>query len=172
MERNLTGAEETVDAVLQEVLDGAHHWTTPETHEDQVYQVSVEPREQGTHTQLQNLGTASTDQAQTTPTDSSDANHLSAAAAAAMLSHMPPVLSAINPLFCPAELVRPQSAQLQNTLSSMKRQLSALEESMQQPTGQLPSPSSFSLHCMQQHILPASCTSKVTVVSGVVTVAM
>lgn len=149
MERHLTDAEEAVDAVLQEVLDDADQWSTPETREDQMYQMLVEPREQGTHTQLQNLGTANTDQAQTTPTDSSGANHLSAAAAAAMLSHMPPVHSAVNPLVQPAELVRPQSAQLQNTLSSMKRQLSALEDSMQQPTGQLPSPCSLSLHSVQ-----------------------
>ncbi|KAL0052871.1 hypothetical protein WJX82_009039 [Trebouxia sp. C0006] len=41
----------------------------------------------------------------------------------------------MNPLFQPAQVVRPQSAQLQHTLSSMQRQLSALENSMQQPPG-------------------------------------
>ncbi|KAL0038370.1 hypothetical protein WJX77_003827 [Trebouxia sp. C0004] len=141
MEHSLTDAQETVNAVLEEVLNDAQHWRSLGPDEDQEFPVSAEHSEQRMQTQLQNQPEVTTDQAVTTPADGSGTNGSDAATATITLFHMPPVLSAMNPLFQPAQVVRPQSAQLQHTLSSMKRQLSALENSMKQPPGLLPCPS-------------------------------
>ncbi|KAA6420027.1 MAG: hypothetical protein FRX49_10049 [Trebouxia sp. A1-2] len=135
MEHSLTDAEETVNAVLEEVLDDAQHWRSPGLHEDQDLTLSAEHSEQRMQTQLQDSRKVTTDQAVTTPADGSGTNDPDTATAMATLCQIAPVQSAMNPLFQPAQLVRPQSAQLQHTLSSMKRQLSALENSMQQPPG-------------------------------------
>ena len=137
MEHSLTDAEETVNAVLEEVLDDAQHWRSPGLHEDQDLTLSAEHSEQRMQTQLQDSRKVTTDQAVTTPADGSGTNDPDTATAMATLCQIAPVQSAMNPLFQPAQLVRPQSAQLQHTLSSMKRQLSALENSMQQPPGLL-----------------------------------
>ncbi len=141
MEHSLTDAEETVNAVLEEVLDDAQHWRSLGPDEDQEFTVSAEHSEQRMQTQLQDPRKVTTDQAVTIPADGSGTNGSDAGTATATLFHIPPVLSAMNPLFQPAQVVRPQSAQLQHTLSSMKRQLSALENSMQQPPGLPPCPS-------------------------------
>ncbi len=140
MEHSLTDAEETVNVVLEEVLDDAQHWRSPGQDEDQDVTLSAEHSEQRLQTQLQDSRKVTTDQAVTTPTDGSGTNGSDTATATATVSQIAPVLSAMNPLFQPAQVVRPQSAQLQHTLSSMQRQLSALENSMQQPPGLLPCP--------------------------------
>ncbi len=141
MEHSLTDAEETVNAVLEEVLDDAQHWRSLGQDEDEEVTLSAEPSEQRMQTQLQDPCKVTTDQAVTTLADGSGTNGPEAGTATTTLSHIPPVLSAMNPLFQPAQVVRPQSAQLQHTLSSMKRQLSALGNSMHQPPGLLPFPS-------------------------------
>ncbi len=149
MEHSLTEDEETVNAVLEDVLDDAQHWRNPGQDEDQDLTLSAEHSEQRMQTQLQDSRRFTTDQAVTTPADSSGTNGSDTATATATLSQIAPVLSAMNPLFQPAQVVRPQSAQLQHTLSSMKRQLSALENSMQQASGLLPYPS-----CVLASIVP------------------
>lgn len=140
MEHSLTDAEETINAVLDEVLDDAQCWKSPGQDEALDLTLSAEHSEQHVQTQPQNSRKVTTDQAVTTPADCSGTNGSDTATGTVTLSQIAPVLSAMNPLFQPAQVVRPQSAQLQNTLSSMKRQLSALENSMQQPPGLLPCP--------------------------------
>lgn len=140
MEHSVTDAEETVNAVLEEVLDDAQHWRSPGQDEDQDLTLPAKHSEQRMQTQLQDSRKVTTDQAVTTPTDASGTNGSDTATATATVSQIAPVLSAMNPLFQPAQVVRPQTAQLQHTLSSMQRQLSALENSMQQAPGLLPCP--------------------------------
>ena len=177
MEHSLTDAEETVNAVLEEVLDNAQHWRSPGQDEDQDLILSADYGEQRMQTQLQDSRKVTTDQAVIAPADSSGTNGSDTVTATATLSQIAPVLSAMNPLFQPAQVVRPQSAQLQHTLSSMKRQLSALENSMQQPPGLLPCaacvllPQLCHLHPTLPHICLAhdNCTLTCQVTTPMVT---
>lgn len=129
MECDASEAAEAVDAVLQGVLDDTQQWAardsrTSPVHQQQKPLVLPEPQQaDGADQALQPLlaGPAS-----------SPLSAPHAASAPAPSPPMSPVISAINPLFLPAQSSRPQSAQLQKTLSAMCDQLSALEESMQQ----------------------------------------
>lgn len=132
MDLGLTEAAETVEAVLQGVLDDTQQWAALETdirEATSVYQQTRSKISPG----FQQAGNA--DQS---PLAGSASPQLSAPCAVTVpdaLSHMPPVLSAINPLFLAAQPRRPQSAQLQQTLSAMCDQLAALEDSMQPEEG-------------------------------------
>ena len=136
VEHNIVDAEETVDAVLQEVVDDVQHWTAHQAQDVQDIAGYAEGTLRHPQPRLTGQLSASFDQAlryQVGTAKVLPTNVSAVAATAAALSHLPPVVSAINPLFQPAQPVRPQSAQLQQTLSSMTSQLSALEDSMQQP---------------------------------------
>ena len=132
IEHNIVDAEETVDAVLQEVVDDVQHWTAHKAQDVQDIAGYAEGTLQHPQPRLTGQLSASFDQAlryQVGTAKVLPTNVSVVAATAAALSHLPPVVSAINPLFQPAQPVRP----LQQTLSSMTSQLSALEDSMQQP---------------------------------------
>ena len=127
----LTEADENVEAVLQGVLDETQQWATREIDSREATSVQQQQRAK-ISPKLQRAGSA--DQAPLGPLAGSASPQLSvsgAETASDALSHMPPVLSAIDPLFLPAQPVGPQSAQLQQTLSAMCDQLAALEDSMQ-----------------------------------------
>ena len=131
MEYRLTEAEETIDAVLQGVIDDTQQWAAQAA--DARESSSVLHQHQGPLSvpELQPAGSA--DQPLERLFGHPQLGAPGAATAPDALSQISPVLSAINPLFLPAQASRPQSAQLQQTLSSMSQQLSALEDSMQQP---------------------------------------
>ena len=127
----LTEADETVEAVLQGVLDETQRRADLETNNREANSVHQEQRQQ-VSPRLQRAGSA--DQAPLGLLAGSASLQLgvpTVEAAPDDLSHMPPVLSAINPLFLPPQPGRPPSAQLQQTLSAMCDQLAALEDSMQ-----------------------------------------
>lgn len=122
MESGAAEAAEAVDAVFQGVLDDTQQWAALQSgaspvHHQQTPQLLPEPQQ-----------VDSADQAPQALLAGPASSQLSVPP----LPHMSPVNSAINPLFLPAQSSRPQSAQLQQTLSAMSDQLSALEESMQQ----------------------------------------
>ena len=127
MDLGVTEADETVEAVLEGVLEDTQQWADLEDTREAT-SVHQQPWPQFLPG-LQRAGTA--DQSSLAGSASPQLSVPSAATVPDALSHMPPVLSAINPLFMPAQPRRPQSAQLQQTLSAMCDQLSALEDSMQ-----------------------------------------
>lgn len=130
MESGAAEAAEDVDAVLQGVLDDTQQWA------------ALQSRISSVHQRQMPLSLSEPQQADCTCDDQAP-QALLAGSASSQLSvprvatapdpspHMSPVTSAINPLFLPAQSSRPQSAQLQQTLSAMSDQLTALEESMQ-----------------------------------------
>lgn len=129
MDHRLTEAEDTVDAVLQGVLDDTQQWAdtaqaSSTGHNQQEEQASSELQfAHGADKAPQEILAGISQVTLPVPV---------AATAPDAVSHLPPVMSAMNPLFLPAKPNRPQSAQLQRTLSAMCQQLSALEHSMQQ----------------------------------------
>ena len=121
--------EEAINAVLQDaVLAAEPSISTLQDTQTDVIAVSNEPdaeppwdRQPSTADQLSRHSSTSEGQ----PADSSQN--------AGPSSHISPVSSAINPLFQPSQPNRPQSAQIQQTLTSLTKQLSDLEASMQSP---------------------------------------
>ena len=134
MDFGLIEADETVEAVLQGVITEAQQWAAIET---DTREATSEHQQQSPQFSpgLQHFGSADQAPLEVLAGSASPqltlANSVPDATAPDALSHMPPVLSAINPLFLPAQPRRPQSAQLQQTLSAMCDQLSALEDSIQ-----------------------------------------
>ena len=147
MAYRLTEAEDAVDAVLQGVLDDTQHWA------DSAQASSAGHKQQDPQTLSERQITHDAEQAPQEPMEGMGQQQLitpAAPSAPQALSHLPPVMSAMNPLFLSAKPSRPQSGQLQKTLSAMSQQLSALEHSMQQfpdqdaigtPAGPLSAPS-------------------------------
>ena len=136
MEHGLNVDEETVDEVLQEVLDDAERYADRSAEDSDE---STEHIRQHTQPDLLIQPIASNDQAlrDRRSSDTVCFRGPDAPEATVGVLHLPSVFSALNPLFQPVKPVRQQSAQLQRTLSSMTRQLSALEDSMQHPASQL-----------------------------------
>lgn len=128
----LIEAEYTVDAVLQEVIDSTQQWSDHDADDTQSF-VSQRTLQSG-YEHRQNFSTDQDSQRPATILDATDTRLYGSAVHSDGLSSMSQVVSAVNPLFLPAEPSRPQSAQLQQTLSAMSRQLPALEASMQQQT--------------------------------------
>ena len=130
MYSGLTEAEETVDAVLQDVVDSTQQWSEYTAEATQAFGSQQMP--QSVPEQQHSFSADQDPERRATALDTTELSSYGLAVPSDALSSMLQVESAVNPLFLPAEPSRPQSAQLQQTLSAMSRQLLALEESMQQ----------------------------------------
>lgn len=174
MAYRLTEADNTVDAVLQGVLEDTQQWA------DTAEASSTGHKQQEAYTLSELQSKTGAEHAPHETLAGTGQQQLTVPAAPTALgapSHMPHVMSAMNPLFLPAKPNRPQSGQLQKTLSAMSQQLSALEHSMQQlpdedavctPAGPLSAPSaeliatadsSRQLGACDEGFLCAACSS-------------
>lgn len=174
MAYRLTEAEDTVDAVLQGVLDDTQQWADTA----QASFTGHKQQEAYTLSELQPThGTEQAPQAQLAGTGQQQLTVSAARTALDAPSQLPHVMSAMNPLFLPAKPSRPQSGLLQRTLSAMGQQLAALEHSMQQlpdedaigtPAGPLSAPSAEAIttadssqqqRAFSEAFLRAACSS-------------
>ena len=133
MDTSAADIEEAVDAVLQDAVLAAEQSFS--TVQDPGYSHSAVSNEPGVRPNSNSEPSSSADQ-MPSQSQAPEGQHALSSAACVQLS---PVSSAINPLFQPSQPVRPPSAQLQQTLSALTRQLSDLEASMQSPQTAHPS---------------------------------
>ena len=119
MESGAAEAAEDVDAVLQGVLADTQQWAALQSRISSVHQRQMPL----SLSEPQQADCRCDDQAPQALLAGSASSQLSVprvATAPDPSPHMSPVTSAINPLFLPAQSSRPQSAQLQQTLSGSK----------------------------------------------------
>ena len=130
MNTSTADIEEAVDAVLQDAVLAAEQSITATEHPG--YDHSSASNESGVRAPSGSEFSSTPDQMQS-QSQASEGQHAFSTQGSAAFVQLSPVSSAINPLFQPSHPVRLQSAQLQQNLSSLTKQLSDLEASMQSP---------------------------------------